>query len=67
MNFDGDVGAIGTLKNFENLIDYTRENLKNDTLPTIQCKKSSCLCGLCAPKSENLATLNTIMKKYQLS
>jgi pyruvate-formate lyase-activating enzyme len=67
MNFDGQVGVIGTLEHFENLIDYTRENLKNDTLPTIQCKKSSCLCGLCAPKSMDLPTYNTIMKKYQLS
>ena len=66
MNFDGQVGAIGTLDQSEDLLDYTRENLKNDTLPTIQCKKSSCLCGLCAPKSIDLPTYNTIMKKYQL-
>jgi pyruvate-formate lyase-activating enzyme len=65
MNFNGQVGAIGTLEHFENLLDYTRENLKNDTLPTIQCKKSRCLCGLCAPKSADLLTYNTIMKKYQ--
>ena len=65
MNFNGQVGAIGTLEHFENLLDYTRENLKNDTLPTIQCKKSRCLCGLCAPKSADLPTYNTIMKKYQ--
>lgn len=65
MNFDGDVGSIGTLAHSEDLLDHTRENLKNDTLPTIQCKKSSCLCGLCAPKSADLPTYNTIMKKYQ--
>ena len=66
MNFDGDVGAIGTLAHSEDLLDYTQENLKNNTLPTIQCKKSSCLCGLCAPKSADLPTYNNIMKKYQL-
>lgn len=67
MNFDGQVGSIGTLDHSKNLLDYTEQNLKNNTLPAIQCKKSSCLCGLCAPKSADLPTYNTIMKKYQLS
>ena len=66
MNFDGQVGSIGTLDHSKNLLDYTEQNLKNNTLPTIQCKKSSCWCGLCAPKSADLPTYNTIMKKYQL-
>lgn len=67
MNFDGHVGVIGSLDHSKDLLDYTRENLKNDTLPTIQCKKLKCLCGLCAPKSADLPTYNNIMKKYQLS
>jgi hypothetical protein len=36
-----------------------------DTLPVIQCKKSKCMCGLCAPKAKNLDTYKSIMKKYQ--
>ena len=67
MNFDGNIGSIGTLDRSQDLLDYIQQNLKNDTLPTIQCKKSRCLCGLCAPKSADLPTYNTIMKKYQLS
>ena len=66
MNFSGQVGSIGTLDQSKDLIDYTRQNLENNTLPTIQCKKPSCQCGLCAPKSSDLPTYNTIMKKYQL-
>jgi pyruvate-formate lyase-activating enzyme len=66
MNFDANVGPIGTLDQSQDLIDYTRQNLKNNTLPTIQCKKSRCWCGMCAPKSKDLSTYNTIMKKYQL-
>jgi pyruvate-formate lyase-activating enzyme len=66
MNFAGQVGSIGTLDQATDLLDYTRLNLENNTLPTIQCKKSRCLCGLCAPKSSDLPTYNTIMKKYQL-
>jgi hypothetical protein len=66
MNFSGQVGPIGTLDQCIDLIDYTRRNLENNSLPTIQCKKSKCYCGLCAPKSSDLPTYNTIMKKYQL-
>jgi len=65
MNFDANVGPIGTLDRYEDLLNYTGQHLKNDTLPTIQCKKSKCLCGMCAPKSKDLATYNNIMKKYQ--
>lgn len=65
MNFDANVGPIGTLNQSQHLIEYTRRNLENDTLPTIQCKKTKCYCGMCAPKSEDLATYNIIMKKYQ--
>ena len=65
MNFDANVGPIGTLDQSQDLIAYTRQNLENNTSPTIQCKKSKCWCGMCAPKSKDLATYNNIMKKYQ--
>jgi hypothetical protein len=65
MNFDANVGPIGTLNQSQHLIEYTRRNLENGTLPTIQCKKTKCYCGMCAPKSDDLATYNIIMKKYQ--
>jgi len=66
MNFGGHTGPIGIVDRYQDLLDYTRQNLENNTLPTIQCKKSRCLCGMCAPKSKDLATYDTIMKKYQL-
>jgi len=66
MNFDAHVGPIGTLGRCEDLLNYTSLHLKNNTLPTIQCKKTKCRCGMCAPKSKDLATYNNIMKKYQL-
>jgi len=65
MNFDANVGPIGTLDQSQDLIAYTRQNLENNTLSTIQCKKSKCCCGMCAPKSKDLSTYNNIMKKYQ--
>jgi len=65
MDFNGRIAPIGTLDRCEDLLDYTSQHLKNKTLPTIQCKKSKCRCGMCAPKAKNLDTYNAIMKKYQ--
>ena len=65
MNFDGSVSPIGKLNNYESLLSWTEQNLENNTMPTMQCKKSRCLCGLCAPKARDLTTFNSIMKKYR--
>ena len=66
MNFSGQVGPIGNLKDVDALLDNISDHVKNNTMPVIQCKKISCLCGLCAPKSKNLNTFNSIMEKYRL-
>lgn len=64
MNFDGTVSPIGTLDRAEELINQTRQQIKNNNLPVIQCGKTRCLCGLCSPKASDLNTYNSIMKKY---
>ena len=64
MNFQNQVGPIGTLDQIDKLLSVTEKNLTNNTMPIIQCKKSRCLCGLCAPKAANLTDFNQIMKKY---
>lgn len=64
MNFNGDVGAIGYLKNGEAILRNLKEKLDTNTLPDIICKKSSCWCGLCAPKASDKDTYNNIMEKY---
>jgi pyruvate-formate lyase-activating enzyme len=66
MNFDGSVGPIGNLNNVEEILSTLQKQLDTNSLPVIQCKKSKCLCGLCAPKAKNLETYNSIMEKYQL-
>jgi hypothetical protein len=65
MNFNGEVAPIGTLADAETLLHWTRDNLKNHTMPVIQCKKYRCLCGLCAPKAKSLKTFISIMRKYR--
>lgn len=65
MSFNGDVGPIGHLSDTKKLLDYTRTNLQNDTMPIIQCKKFDCICGLCAPKAKDLDEYKQIMLKYK--
>ena len=66
MNFNGQVGPIGTLADTQRILSTLRNQLDTDSLPVIQCKKSSCWCGLCAPKAKDLKTYNSIMEKYYL-
>jgi pyruvate-formate lyase-activating enzyme len=65
MNFDGTVGPIGNLNNVDQILSTLQYQLDTDTLPVIQCKKSKCVCGLCAPKAKDLESYKKIMKKYQ--
>jgi sulfatase maturation enzyme AslB (radical SAM superfamily) len=59
MNFDGKVGPIGNLNNTQAILD--RINKGTDT---IICKKSSCWCGICAPKAKHKEDYDRIMAKY---
>jgi hypothetical protein len=65
MNFSGQVAPIGNLKDADTLLENTSNHLKKNTMPVIQCKKTRCLCGLCAPKAKNFDTFNSIMEKYR--
>ena len=64
MNFQGTVGPIGNLKDTQSLLDSLKNQIANDSLPIIQCKKTKCHCGLCAPKAKNLEDYKSIMHKY---
>jgi len=66
MNFDGQVGPIGNLADTESLLQSTQQQLATDQRPVIQCKKTKCLCGLCAPKAKYLDTFNRLMEKYRV-
>ena len=62
MNFDGQVGPIGNLDRVDLILKQARDTDKS----IIRCAKSRCLCGLCAPKSEDLDTYKSIMRKYEI-
>lgn len=65
MNFDGKVGTIGYLNRSEELLKDLEQKIATGTLPDIVCKKSSCWCGLCAPKASTKIAYDTLMEKYQ--
>lgn len=61
MNYQGQVGPIGTLNQADEILQQLR-----DGTPTIQCAKSKCLCGLCAPKAADATIYKSIMRKYEI-
>ena len=61
MNYDGTVGPIGNLNATQSILDQAQNP------PVVRCAKERCLCGLCAPKAENLDTYKSIMRKYEIS
>jgi hypothetical protein len=65
MNFNGQVAPIGNLNLTDQLLLDLEEKINTNTLPIIQCKKHTCYCGLCAPKTKGLEDYKQIMKKYQ--
>ena len=65
MDFNSQIGPIGNIKDAHKLLAKTQHDLDQDDRPVIQCKKSSCWCGLCAPKARHRETFNTIMEKYR--
>lgn len=64
MNFDQKVGPIGNLNNTDKILSTLSEQFATE-MPVIQCKKSICFCGLCAPKARDLTTYKEIISKYQ--
>lgn len=65
MNLNSEIGAIGNLKESQKILQELKTMIKTKNLPVIQCKKSSCWCGLCAPKSSDLTNYKEIIRKYR--
>ena len=64
MNFDGTVSPVGNLSNAQELLDKTSNWINTGTMPVIQCKKTRCFCGVCAPKAQTLEDYTKIFNKY---
>jgi pyruvate-formate lyase-activating enzyme len=64
MTFDGKVGPLGSLDESEEILKKLEDDLKNNSLPVIICKKEMCRCGLCSPKASSPELYNKIMSRY---
>ncbi len=64
VNFDNKVAPIGYLKDRKSILEKLKQDLENNTLPTVICAKNKCWCGLCAPKAATKEKYSEIMEKY---
>ena len=63
MRLDGSIGPIGTIDQADLILDDLKKMIGKD-MPVIKCAKKVCLCGVCAPKADNIDDFNNIFKKY---
>lgn len=64
MNLNSETGPIGYVDKFDKLINDTKHMLDSNNMPIITCKKTRCMCGLCAPKAETEKDLLSILEKH---
>jgi len=64
-NLDSKVAPLGKLENSLEILNNLRVKIKSNSLPTIVCKKTSCWCGMCAPKSADKDAFTRIIRKYR--
>jgi len=63
MKLDGTVGPFGHLDQADLILSELKSMMTNG-MPTIQCAKKSCLCGLCSPKASNQIDFQKMFSKY---
>jgi MoaA/NifB/PqqE/SkfB family radical SAM enzyme len=57
------VEPLGDIKNYPQMIDQLKDYLDNKNIPVIQCVKSTCMCGYCAPKAENIEDFKDLITR----
>lgn len=62
-NLDNNLGPLGNLSNTQEMIDDLKTRLEHKTLTPIKCIKTTCMCGYCAPKAENLQDFKDLIKR----
>lgn len=50
----GRVEPLGTVDNYQLILDKVKQQLDSRTMPIIKCVKDICMCGFCAPKADNM-------------
>jgi MoaA/NifB/PqqE/SkfB family radical SAM enzyme len=67
---DGIRGPIGSIDNWQDIVNTLELNLKNKSMPLVVCPNQLCGCGLCTPKSKErqdlLKTLPQVVKNTNI-
>jgi len=63
MSLNSKMEPLGTIDQGQELINSLSNNLKNNTMPIIQCKKELCMCGFCAPKAKDKDMFLSLIKR----
>jgi Radical SAM superfamily len=64
MSFSGGVAPIGNIADSQKIITELDSQLKNKNMPVIQCAKSVCVCGFCAPKAQKKIDFDNLMSRH---
>jgi hypothetical protein len=60
----GRVEPLGTLQNYQLVLDTLSQQFTNNAMPVIKCVKSVCRCGFCAPKAQDHAEFQQLIKRH---
>jgi hypothetical protein len=59
----GLVEPLGTLPKSDEILDTLKKQLDSSSMPVIQCVKDICLCGICAPKANNIEDFTKLIER----
>jgi len=59
----GQVEPLGNLHDYQSILDTLKMQLDSTNPPIIQCVKDICMCGFCAPKSQDLTDYKKILSR----
>ena len=64
MNYQGSTGPIGNIDNYQALLDDAELKMKTSSMPVIQCAKTTCMCGFCAPKAQHKEDFKSLIGRH---
>lgn len=59
-----DQTPIGTITNYKQILENFKSKIHEDTIPIIQCPRTTCGCGVCIPKAKDARVADALFKKH---
>jgi len=67
MGFNRQIEALGNINSYQTILDNLKNQFDNKSMPVIQCAKSICMCGYCAPKAEQLEDFKDLISRHVIT